>query len=243
MSIRTLLRSLFQDPFRGASRKCVPSQPPYHGQCAQDRIFHRELFGDRRSGVFVDVGANDGVDISNTLFFERDLGWRGLCIEPIPEVFARLETNRSAAACIQACVASEAGTRTFLRVSGYAEMLSGLLDAYDPRHLERIREEVAHYGGSMEEIEVRAVPLHELFREHGIDSIDLMCVDVEGGEMEVLSFFNDSSVRPRVICIENNYRDPRVWRTLRSQGYRPHARVEQDEIYLARGFVPAPLRE
>jgi hypothetical protein len=37
-----------------------------------------DLFGRRFRGFFVEAGAHDGVDISNTLYLEKKLGWRGL---------------------------------------------------------------------------------------------------------------------------------------------------------------------
>ena len=48
----------------------------------------------KRRGVFVEAGANDGIAQSNTYYLERYLGWRGLLIEPIPELFRRCVVNR-----------------------------------------------------------------------------------------------------------------------------------------------------
>lgn len=226
------------DPFRNLKRDAIDVTAPFHGQYGQDLILHEELFGGRRGGVFVEIGAHDGISFNNTLFFERELGWGGLCVEPIPEVFEELVQNRTAI-CVRACVALRSGTRRFLRVRGYAEMLSGLIDAYDPRHVTRIHTEVREAGGSSEVIEVEAVRLDELLARHGIESLDLLCVDVEGAEIEVLSSFDLGKVRPSVVCIENNYLDRAIWRLMRRAGYRPYARIRQDEIYLARGFKHA----
>lgn len=223
------------DPFRNLQRDAVEVTDPYHGQYGQDLVLHRELFGARRGGVFVEIGAHDGVSFNNTAFFERELGWRGVCVEPIPEVYEALVRNRSAI-CVRACVAGQSGTRSFLRVRGYAEMLSGMVDAYDPRHVARISSEVEEAGGSTEVIEVEAVRLDELLARHGIDSLDLLCIDVEGAEIEVLGSFDLRKMRPGVVCIENNYLDRAIWRLMRRAGYRPYARIRQDEIYLARGF-------
>src|SRR5680860_384457 len=44
-------------------------------------------------GVFVEAGANDGIWQSNTYLLERR-GWRGVLIEPIPELFDRCRRNR-----------------------------------------------------------------------------------------------------------------------------------------------------
>jgi FkbM family methyltransferase len=164
-----------------------------------------------------------------------------LCVEPIPEVFAELQKNRSAA-CVNACVAGGNGVREFVRATGYAEMLSGMADTYDPRHLERIRKEVSESGGTMTTIDVACERLDVLLREHGFAAVDLLSVDVEGAELEVLDSFDLRRLRPTVVCIENNYRDRAIWRAMARAGYRPYARIRQDEIYLARGFRPVAPR-
>jgi len=54
--------------------------------CGQD-VFVAELLSFKKNGVFVDIGANDGVTISNTWYFEKELGWDGIAIEPIPQIY------------------------------------------------------------------------------------------------------------------------------------------------------------
>lgn len=47
-------------------------------------IFHN-LFVNRLTwddGSYIDIGTNNATWISNTLFFDRCLGWRGICFEP-----------------------------------------------------------------------------------------------------------------------------------------------------------------
>src|SRR5262249_56743026 len=54
-------------------------------QLGQDIFVYNTFFRERRTkGYFVDIGAYDGVTFSNSLFFERHLGWQGVCIEPLP---------------------------------------------------------------------------------------------------------------------------------------------------------------
>jgi hypothetical protein len=48
--------------------------PTYYSQVDQDRILNEEVFCGMRNGVFVDVGAHDGISLSNTLMFEREFG-------------------------------------------------------------------------------------------------------------------------------------------------------------------------
>jgi len=69
-----------------------PMQSFARGQL--DRFLFENFFRGRREGVFVDVGAGDGRQQSNSLFFERSLGWSGLCVEPRSEYFAELLMQR-----------------------------------------------------------------------------------------------------------------------------------------------------
>lgn len=218
------------DPFSHRTSDGHPARPPYSGQYGQDEIIHKEFFGSQRNLTFVDIGAHDGVSFNNTVFFERDLGWSGLCVEPIPEVFDDLKKNRTAR-CVHAAVSVVGSNNKFLRVRGYAEMLSGILDSQDSRHLERIEREVREMGGSVETIPVTTIRLDALLADAGIASIDLLCIDVEGAEVNVLNSFDLAGSRPSVVCLENNYLDPRLWKIMKRAGYHPYQRIKQDEIY------------
>ena len=53
----------------------------YKAQFGEDRILW-QVFRRRPSGYFIEVGAYDGVTLSNTYFLEQ-MGWCGLLVEPI----------------------------------------------------------------------------------------------------------------------------------------------------------------
>jgi FkbM family methyltransferase len=48
-----------------------------------------------KNGFFIECGANDGVNQSNTWYFEKKLNWKGILIEPVKTVFEKLKKNRS----------------------------------------------------------------------------------------------------------------------------------------------------
>lgn len=81
----------------------------WHGQAEQDR-WVIDLHGDG-PGVFVDVGAYDGLSTSNTLCLEVDYGWTGVCIEPDPAAFDRLQQNRNCTT-VHSAVSEAAGLVT-----------------------------------------------------------------------------------------------------------------------------------
>ena len=53
-----------------------------------------ELFGGQRNGFFIEAGAFDGEHLSNTLYFEKKLGWTGLLVEPNPDAFEKMSVKK-----------------------------------------------------------------------------------------------------------------------------------------------------
>lgn len=209
------------------------SESQFYSQCKQDAYLYEHIFKDKPNGVFVDIGANDGITLSNTYFFEKQMGWTGICIEPIPEIFARLKSNRNCI-CIQGCIADKAGTQSFLRVRSPAygtEMLSGIIDKYDQRHIQRIQKEVKRTGGSTEILSVPCYTLTQLLIEHNIHHVDYLSLDTEGGELDILKSIDFSKIDIDVIDVENNYRSHAFQQLLEPYGYKKIATLSQDEIY------------
>ena len=62
----------------------------FYSQFNQDNYVFNKFFKNNQNGFFLDIGEHDGVTGNNTKFFE-DLGWSGVCIEPIPSVFEELK--------------------------------------------------------------------------------------------------------------------------------------------------------
>ena len=99
---------------------------PFCSQAGQDRFIAEHLFAKRSGGVFVDIGAHDGVTGSNTLYFEKYLNWAGLCIEAAPAHFDTLAGHRSVA-CVNLAVADFEGEDRFFEVTEGLHQMSGLV--------------------------------------------------------------------------------------------------------------------
>ena len=208
----------------------VQCTPVYRSQYGQDTFVHQKFFADKKNGVFVDIGAHDGLRYSNTYFFEKFLGWKGICVEPIPSVFEALQNNRNCI-CVNGCIDAATGTQKFLQIHGYSEMLSGLLDQYDTRHMDRIEKELKQYGGSKEVIPVTCYTLNDLCDQYDLDHIDYLSIDTEGNELHILESIDFGRITIDVIDVENNYKTPRIKQLLESYGYRLIKRIDVDEIY------------
>ncbi len=211
----------------------------YYSQIGQDETVNSRYFKNKRDGVFVDIGAHNGVTFSNSCFFERALGWKGIAVEPISEVYEELKKNRTCE-CVRGCITDFTGPGDFVRIKSpfvNTEMLSGLLQKYDPRHMERVKREIETYGGSYEIIKVDCYLINDLLNKMGFNHIDLLSLDTEGGEFEIISSIDFSKFEIDVITLEDNYHDSRFIPFLESKGYRCIERNHFDLLFVREAFL------
>jgi FkbM family methyltransferase len=202
----------------------------YPSQHGQDKYLNCNYFKSKPEGIFVDVGAHDGKTISNSIFFEK-IGWKGLCIEPLPNIFSKLVGNRNCI-CENYAISSEEGEEDFLLVEGYAEMLSGLIKEYSSKHLERVKDEIKFYGGSDKTIKVKTTKLQTLLDKHSITKIDYLSIDTEGNELKVLQSIDYKKTKIFAITIENNFKEKSIRDFLTPLGFTLDKVLDVDEVYL-----------
>ena len=205
---------------------------PYYSQIEQDRILQEKFFFRQETGFFVDVGAEEGTNGSNTYFYEQK-GWKGICIEPHPESFAKLQAARKCL-CLPLAVSSTKGTTKFTKITGPVQALSGLSTQYDERHVERINRDLAQKGGMKEEIEIETDTLKNILARNGVKEVHYLSIDVEGGELEVLKGIDFDEVMIHVIDVENNYPDTfgAVRKFLFYKGFTKSFPIMFDEVFV-----------
>lgn len=210
----------------------------YFSQYGQGKWVYENLTRGKRKGIFVDIGAYDGITLSNTYFMEQ-IEWSGLAIEPNPTAYQQLVINRSCRA-INGCIAAQSGKQVFRQITGAAAMLSGLVEDYDARHLYRIESETNESGGAYTEIEVDCYTLNELLRAHAITKVDYLTIDVEGAELKILESIDFNEVEISIIGVENNYGDERIKQLLSKKGFDLHSTIDVDVFYVNRSPTSQP---
>ncbi|MDQ0246218.1 FkbM family methyltransferase [Bacillus fengqiuensis] len=206
----------------------------YYSQYAQDKYLNEQIFNGKKRGFFVDIGAHDGVSISNTYFFEKFMDWDGICIEPLPHIFKQLRKNRKCL-CLDYAISTKVGYEEFLSLEGYTEMLSGLVDNYDKKHLNRIDNELQFYGGNKRIIKVKTSTLQSILDANRIHHIDFCSIDTEGSELKVVQSIDFNKVNIECLVIENNYNDNRVSEYLKTKNYILKEKLIGDEIFIKKG--------
>ena len=158
-----------------------------------------------RKGYFVELGANDGIAYSNTLYFELFRKWKGILIEPSPVEFKELQKNRSRrsvfinAACVDFDYKAE---EIELIYSGLMTIdvgpKTGITDT--KRHAEIGLEFI---DGNNYRFTARAKTLTSILEEAGAPIVmDLLSLDVEGSELNVLNGFDFTKYKFRYLLIE-----------------------------------------
>lgn len=207
----------------------------FYGQIAQDYIL--SLLFEHDDGVFVDIGANLPVAISNTYFFEKK-GWSGFAFDPMKSVKDAWQA-RSNTKFVNAGISDKVETRQFVEIkpkAGWEHALSGFKEyvrAEDLRDYDHVT------------YEVECGPVH-----HFIDpatQVDFVSIDVEGAEALILRGFDFSKSPPKAIVLENNQvlGGEQVHReTLFAHGYRLLARINaSDDLFVHSSLaVPAQFR-
>jgi len=179
----------------------------FSSQDSQDKYLEENVFKGYKNGVFVDVGAHDGVSINNTLYFERTNNWTGINIEPIKKVYDTLVRNRPNSINLNYAICNNDGETEFLCNTGYTEMISGIKDNFDPRHLQRLQNENYQMGSITNSITVNTKKLETIFNECNVSHVHYLSIDVEGAEFEVIKSINFDKVFIDVIGFENNFDD------------------------------------
>ena len=179
-----------QCPPRGA----FGNGPTYYSQYYEDYILGY-VFKDYEHGFYVDVGANDPDDSSVTKYFYL-AGWRGINIEPIPELVEKLNKSRPEDTNKGVAISDRPGELPF-----YKGVKNSGLSTLDPRIAASHRAK----GYEFTTIMIPVTTLTAVLDEHAKSrsEITFLNVDVEGFEKPVLSSIDFKRYRPRVIMAES----------------------------------------
>ena len=209
--IAGLLReSPFASSFTDAHKDVILSN--FRSQLGQD-VFALSLLGPSRSGFFVEFGATNGIDLSNTYLLESQFGWKGILCEPGAVWHKQLRKNRTATIDSR-CVFSESGRSLSFLETDIPELSTingfGVSDEHSKTRL------------ANRSYEVETVSLLDLLKQHNAPThIDFLSIDTEGSELEILSTFDFSKYTFGGICIEHNFTPNRqkIQDLLVSKGY------------------------
>lgn len=164
----------------------LEAEEKLYSQFAEELII-RHHFGDRRDGVFLDVGCGPARRNSTTFYLEEQLGWSGIGVDALPDWQPGYDEHRPQTRYRQFIVTDHSGS-----VESFYRVLRG-----------KQRSSVEEQENLPQEtIEVETVTLNDLLEREGIESIDFLSMDIEGSAPPALAGFDIRRFAPALVCIE-----------------------------------------
>ncbi|MDB6019874.1 MAG: Methyltransferase FkbM [Pedosphaera sp.] len=182
-----------------------------------------EFFGRNPKGFFVEVGANDPQNSSQTWFLENK-GWQGILVEPLSRFYTALCKARPQSRVFQVACGAPGHPPT-------AELFVGENSEHSSLRRNTVDAETRYVKAET----VRLLTLDELLAEAGHPQLDFVSIDVEGMQLEVLKGFDLARHRPRLLFVEDHLLNWETHFHLKRQGYRLVKRTQLNNWYVPQG--------
>ena len=175
----------------------------YYSQCQEDIFLNENIFKNKKYGIYIELGALDGILYSNTKFFEDSLNWKGILIEPHPEKFKLLKINRPNNFLFNNLVSCHKEPLEYRYFVDYHAAVSGVENTLSQHHFDTYFESNNERNKLLPQnkIFIKPISLTEIVKKTNLTHIDLLSLDVEGHEYEVLKSW-DFSIKIDIILIE-----------------------------------------
>lgn len=198
----------------------------------------------KRDGFFLDTGAANGIDSSNTEVLEKQYGWTGLCVEPNTDLFRQLVQNRQCR-CVNACLFDRETDLAFLEAAG---TLGGIIEKFQPEQLDyavRMKDLPLDATGCPRLVMKRTTTLASVLRLANAPTvIDYWSLDTEGTELLLLQSFPFDRFVFNMLTVEHNYQPVRssIRRFLEGRGYEYWTSCLIDDCYVRKTAFPGRYR-
>lgn len=210
-----------------------------NSQFLQD-LFVLYFLNIKRNGFFVEFGACDGIDLSNTLILEKKLNWNGILAEPDKYYFESLQKNRN-------CLTSN------LIVFNKSDLVKQFTHVYNDPKLSTISDYINNDSHKSirsvgEVFDVRTITLDNLLDSlNAPNVIDFISIDTEGSELEIIEAFSFSR-KVLLWTIEHNHNQKarnRLQEIFKKRGFKRvlEGFSECDDWYVEENTLDSKIRE
>ena len=167
----------------------------------------------KKNGFFVEFGATNGINLSNTYMLEKEFNWEGILAEPGRVWHRELEKNRNCK-IEKSCIWKESGKNIL-----FNEVMEGELSTIDFFTDKDFHRNSRKLGNKYY---VKTLSLEDLLEKYNAPKlIDYLSIDTEGSEYTILNNFKFNKYRFKIITVEHNYTEKRnaIYNLLTKKGY------------------------
>ena len=163
----------------------------YKSQFGQDKHIIENIFKGKKNLFFIETGASDGINISNTYILEKEYNWNGLCIEPNSFFYKKLVDNRRCHTSNELLYSSSGLELEFTNYSYLGGIKKHLRSKILDKNLEYIKKTTTTLTDELDKINAPSI-------------INYFSLDTEGSEYEILKGINFDKYQFNYISIETN---------------------------------------
>jgi FkbM family methyltransferase len=190
-----MLRGILPEKFYIIIKYYYKRNQKHLSQIGQDCWVFGEVFNQKKTGYFVEIGSADGVTLNNTFLLETRYKWKGICIEADPNSFRLLKQFRKAI-CLNLCIDEQEGEVEFNALGLLGGIISDEMDNMPTSDKTEV-------GRDLKIITLKTKPLASVLREYNAPrTIDYLSIDCEGAEERILKKFPFDEYKFICITIE-----------------------------------------
>ena len=169
----------------------------YRHELLNDKWIAECVFPQLQGGFFVEAGATNGVNGSATLYLERELSWKGICVEASPQQYQKIKEYRSCMAENRALWSSSGDFLEFTYYPNRSGHSSVSINNKNEKKLENEEKEI---------ISIESITLTDVLKKFNAPKfVDYLCLDVEGSEARVIErFLADDIYKIRAMSVEGH---------------------------------------
>lgn len=219
-------------------QKCRGNPTHYHfkhpqpsGYVRPDKFLNDLLFRNKTHGTYVEAGVLNPTTASTGYFFDRELCWRGVCIDGQEKVHKRLLKSDRTCNKVHGILCGHDGKDVFWDVSGKGSALSGIESTLSGDHRRDILAHERAGTWSVSRKNVTCYQLQTLLKKSGIGHVDVLLMDIEGGEQAVLPSIDFSKLDIDHMFIELSSKSEVVPNWLSKYGYKRVTKYGDDTLF------------
>ena len=166
-----------------------------YSQEGEDMILRR-IFGNKKNGFYIDVGAHHPKKFSNTYYFYLQ-EWQGINIDAMPKSMKLFNKQRPKDINLEIAIANKKETLIYYKFNEPA------LNSFSQKISQKRHAKNDNYK-IIDKIKIKTFTLKEILDKYlpQNTNIDFMSIDVEGFDYKVLISNDWQKYRPKIILIE-----------------------------------------
>jgi FkbM family methyltransferase len=212
----------------------------FYSQIGQDEYYIKNIINYKQNGYYVDVGAHDGIKLSNTYYLEKNLNWTGICIEANEDLHQKLCVNRPNSINVNQLIYSQSDLELHFEMALNKEIVEGndMLSRISNDEINAINHDYfTEQFIQSKTIKQKTKTLTDVLdAANAPNTIDYCSIDIEGAELACLEGIRFDKYKFLFITIEHGYREDfknKIINRLCQNNYKLH-RINQFDME----FVP-----